>query len=76
VRPEVLAEDGSQVFDEYFSVEDGVLRLRRATTPAMLTLDSRVVRQDCLCYLMDHYPHERWAAPERAPRNDPSLPPR
>lgn len=75
VRPEVLAEDGSQVFDEYFSVEDGLLRLRRATTPAMLTLDSRVVRQDCLCYLMDHYPHERWAAPERAPRNVPLLPP-
>jgi len=61
-RPTVLAEDGSEVFDEYFSIEEGLLRLRRATTPAMLTRDSRVVRQDCLCYLMDHYPHERWAA--------------
>jgi hypothetical protein len=75
VHPEVLAEDGRQVFDEYFSVEDGLLRLRRATTPAMLTRDTRVVRQDCLCYLMDRYPDERWAAPERAPQNDLSLPP-
>jgi succinylglutamate desuccinylase len=75
VRPEVHAEDGRQVFDEYFSVDDGLLRLRRATTPAMLTLDTRVVRQDCLCYLMDRYPDVRWAAPARAPQTDPSLPP-
>jgi hypothetical protein len=74
-RPEVLAEDGSQVFDEYFTVEAGLVRLRRATTPAMLTLDTRVVRQDCLCYLMDPYPHETWAAPERALQSDSSLPP-
>jgi len=73
LRPVVLAEDGSEVFDEYFSIEDGLVRLRRATTPAMLTKDSRVVRQDCLCYLMDHYPHERWAAPGTAAWSDPAL---
>ena len=37
---------------------------RRAATPAMLTLDARVVRQDCLCYLMERLPlprHEKAA---------------
>jgi hypothetical protein len=24
--------------------------------PAMLTLDERIIRQDCLCYLMERYP--------------------
>lgn len=57
--PEVIAEDGGAVFAEYFEVADGVLRLRRPVTPAMLTLDARVVRQDCLCYLMEHYPLAR-----------------
>ena len=30
-----------------------MLRLQREAMPAMLTLDARAVRQDCLCYLME-----------------------
>jgi hypothetical protein len=44
---------------EFFTTADGLLRLRRAAMPAMLTLDARVVRQDCLCYLMERVPAER-----------------
>jgi len=40
-------------WQELFSVRDGELRLRRALMPSMLTLDHRIVRQDCLCYLME-----------------------
>ena len=38
--------------DGYFSYEAGVIRLARAAVPAMLTLDQRAVRLDCLGYLM------------------------
>jgi succinylglutamate desuccinylase len=56
---DVRDEEGRNVASEFFSTEDGVLRLRRAAMPAMLTLDERVVRQDCLCYLMERVPSGR-----------------
>jgi len=35
--------------------------------PAMLTRDARIVRQDCLCYLMERiHPDSRRRAPESA----------
>ena len=52
----VCDESGANVTHEFFTCRDGELSLRRAATPAMLTLDERVVRQDCLCYLMDRLP--------------------
>ncbi len=48
-------EQGQDVSERYFSVEDGELRLRVPVMPSMLTKDHRVVRQDCLCYLMERY---------------------
>jgi hypothetical protein len=50
-----LAEDGSDVTGDYFSIRDGELLLARPAMPSMLTLDERVIRQDCLCYLMERY---------------------
>lgn len=52
-------EAGQDVSNRFFSTEGGVLRLRRAAMPAMLTLDAGVVRQDCLCYLMERVPCDR-----------------
>ncbi len=46
-------EDGREVTDRYFTVESGQLTLTRTAMPSMLTRDERVVRQDCLCYLME-----------------------
>jgi succinylglutamate desuccinylase len=63
---DVRDESGADVAAEFFDCRDGTISLRRAATPAMLTLDRRVVRQDCLCYLMERLPyacHER-VAPE------------
>ena len=50
---QVTDEDGREAFERYFEVRDGELLTRRAVMPAMLTLDERVIRQDCLCYLME-----------------------
>lgn len=49
----VWDEDGRQVAERYFSASGGELRTVQTVTPAMLTLDRRVIRQDCLCYLME-----------------------
>lgn len=52
---EVRDERGRNVWREYFRVDDGRLLLRRPVMPSMFTLDERIVRQDCLCYLMERY---------------------
>ncbi|MCM8611349.1 M14 family metallopeptidase [Accumulibacter sp.] len=56
----VIDESGCDVAREFFSCEDGRITLQRPATPAMLTLDEKVVRQDCLCYLMDRLPLANW----------------
>lgn len=53
---DVRDEGRRDVADEFFACGDGTISLRRASTPAMLTLDVRAVRQDCLCYLMERLP--------------------
>jgi hypothetical protein len=47
------SEQGDDVTAEYFENAGGRLALKRSTMPSMLTLDERVIRQDCLCYLME-----------------------
>ena len=48
-------EDGRDVTRDYFSVINSELLLTRRAMPSMLTLDERIIRQDCLCYLMERY---------------------
>jgi hypothetical protein len=48
----VLPGDGYDSADVYFDYRDGDIRLTQDAIPAMLTLDSSAIRQDCLCYLM------------------------
>ncbi len=50
-----FAEDGRDVTADYFTVRDGELLLSRGAMPSMLTLNERIIRQDCLCYLMERY---------------------
>jgi hypothetical protein len=47
------SEQGNVVTDLYFENAAGRLVLKQAVMPSMLTLDARVIRQDCLCYLME-----------------------
>jgi hypothetical protein len=44
------------LYHHYFMMEQGELRLRETVMPSMLTLNQEVIRQDCLCYLMERYP--------------------
>jgi succinylglutamate desuccinylase len=54
-RLPVLAknEHGEDVTKRFFSIDAQQLVITRPAMPSMLTLDERVIRQDCLCYLME-----------------------
>jgi len=52
-RLEVRNEQGEESGERYFSYQGNELRTIRPFTPSMLTLDKQVIRQDCLCYLME-----------------------
>lgn len=50
--------DGDEVTDQYFVFDNGRVETTREVMPSMLTLDRRVIQQDCLCYLMDRIHYE------------------
>jgi hypothetical protein len=50
---QVWNDEGRDVASDYFKVDAGRLLTRRPVMPAMLTRNERVIRQDCLCYLME-----------------------
>ena len=45
--------DGADVTKQYFRFDRGQIETVREIMPSMLTLDRRVIQQDCLCYLME-----------------------
>ena len=49
----VQQEDGKIVTDNFFSLQNKQLQTHRKTMPSMLTLNEKVIKQDCLCYLME-----------------------
>jgi len=51
----VKSENGNLVTDKYFANIDGKLTNKVPIMPSMLTIDKRVIEQDCLCYLMERY---------------------
>lgn len=48
----VYNNDGEDIAAEYFSFSDQIIRSVRPVMPSMLTMRSDIIRQDCLCYLM------------------------
>lgn len=50
--------DGDDITDQYFVFDNGRVETTREVMPSMLTLDRRVIQQDCLCYLMDRIHYE------------------
>lgn len=54
-RLKIENEQGEIVGDHYLQYEEGKILFRRPVMPSMLTHDRTVVRQDCLCYLMERY---------------------
>ncbi len=52
---EIYDEQGREISARYFERNNDDLLLCSPVIPSMLTRDHEVVRQDCLCYLMEHY---------------------
>ncbi len=51
----VTDEQGRDISKRYFELVEDKICLRVPVMPSMLSLDHRVVRQDCLCYLLERY---------------------
>ena len=49
-------EDEREVGRDFFEYDGEKILLKRPVMPAMLTMNTQVIRQDCLCYLMERYP--------------------
>ncbi|UCE88923.1 MAG: succinylglutamate desuccinylase/aspartoacylase family protein [Pseudomonadota bacterium] len=47
------SEDGVDLGTRYFACREGEIRTRTPLMPSMLTLDAQIIREDCLCYLME-----------------------
>jgi len=56
-RLQALDERGEDIGERLFDHHQNRLTLKRRLMPAMLTRDTRVIRQDCLCYLMERIPY-------------------
>ena len=52
----VQDEEGNEVCDRYFTIDNGIIRSRRKIVPAMITLNTEIIQKDCFCYLMEPYP--------------------
>jgi succinylglutamate desuccinylase len=46
-------ESGRDVSTDYFAVREDRLVLKKSVMPSMFTLNEQIIRQDCLCYLME-----------------------
>ncbi len=51
-------DEEMEVGEHFFTHSNGMIELKQALMPAMLTLDETIIRQDCLCYLMKRLPLE------------------
>jgi succinylglutamate desuccinylase len=49
---------GKDITEQYFRTRNGQVETTREVMPSMLTLDRRVIQQDCLCYLMERIHYE------------------
>lgn len=46
-------DDEREVGREFFEYQEDRILLKKPIMPAMLTMNTQVIRQDCLCYLME-----------------------
>lgn len=53
---EAWDESGVDRAEHYFRVKQDLLQTSKIFMPSMFTLDERVIRQDCLGYIMERYP--------------------
>ena len=51
----ITDEQGLDITDDTVRIDDGCIFLNYTMMPAMITRNREVVRQDCLCYLLQDY---------------------
>lgn len=51
----VTSQEGKDITEEIIQNVNGAISLKKALMPAMITLDTTIVLQDCLCYLLEDY---------------------
>jgi succinylglutamate desuccinylase len=51
----IVDENDEAVEQRFLIYENGEIRLSTEIMPSMLTLNERVIRQDCLCYFLERY---------------------
>ncbi|MDH5393385.1 MAG: M14 family metallopeptidase [Gammaproteobacteria bacterium] len=51
---DVWDDEGNNVYDEYFKLDGQHVVLKKTMMPSMFTKNTDIIRQDCLCYLMEH----------------------
>lgn len=51
----VITPDGQDITDEIIQNDEGKLSLHTPMMPAMITMNKKIVLQDCLCYLLEDY---------------------
>ena len=54
-RLEARDSSGEDIASRFFVRRDDALVTRKRAMPAMFTRDERIIRQDCLCYLMERF---------------------
>lgn len=47
--------NGMDITEQILRIEEGKVFLKKTLIPAMITTDKEVIRQDCLCYLLQDY---------------------
>ena len=52
----VRDEQNQDVSARYFETNGRWIQTRTPVMPSMLTLDLDIIKQDCLCYLMERFP--------------------
>lgn len=50
---QAIDERGRDVAQRYFNYDNGEITLQLAVMPSMLTTTEEIIRQDCLCYMME-----------------------
>ena len=57
VQPFVVRDEQNQdVTARFFEINGRWIQTRTPVMPSMLTLDLDIIKQDCLCYLMERFP--------------------
>lgn len=51
----VLSPDDQDITEEIIQNDNGKISLKKALMPAMISMDKKIVLQDCLCYLLEDY---------------------